>query len=101
MIVWTIGSGESGCTDTLARAADEATAAAAAWLDTHAPTTLGWDGPTADAVTVCVDACETHLVPAYDRRGRYDPPRRPPAPRHHHRPRRHRAPRGLTGPGPP
>jgi hypothetical protein len=73
MIVWTIGSGESSCEDTLHRAAAAATTAAATWLDTHAPTTLGWDGPTESALTVCVDATVTHLVPAYDRRGHYDP----------------------------
>ncbi|GAB2905997.1 hypothetical protein GCM10027047_00200 [Rhodococcus aerolatus] len=73
MIVWTISSGESGCTDTLHRAADQATTAAAGWLNTHAPTTLGWDGPATHAVTVRVDTAETHLAPAYDRRGAYDP----------------------------
>ena len=73
MIVWTISSGESNAEDTLHRAAQAATTAAADWLDGHAPTTPGWDGPAAHAVTVCVDTTETQLAPAYDRRGAYDP----------------------------
>ena len=73
MITWTIGTGESGCTDSLQRAADAATTAAATWLHTHAPTTLGWDGPATTAITVRVEGTETRLVPAYDRCGHYDP----------------------------
>ena len=48
MITWTVDTGASGCTDSLQRPAD-ATTAAATWLHTHAPITLGWDGPVVDA----------------------------------------------------
>ena len=72
MITWTIGTGESGCTESLQRAAD-ATTAAATWLHTHAPTTLGWDGPATAAITVRVEGTQTRLVPAYDRCGHHDP----------------------------
>ena len=48
MIIWTIGTGESGCTDSLQRAP-------------------------AAAITVRVEGTKTRLVPAYDGCGHYDP----------------------------
>ncbi len=73
MIIWTIDGGESGVNDTRARAATEASTAAAILLHATGPRRVPWDGPIGAAVTVCVDDTETCLVPCYDQRGCYDP----------------------------
>lgn len=72
MIIWSIDGGESGVNDTRARAAAEASTAAAILLHATAPRRVPWDGPAAVAVTVCVDDTETRLVPCYDQQGCYD-----------------------------
>lgn len=73
MIIWTLSNGGSGAADACGWAAAEATTAAAAWLHATAPRTLGWGGPHAGAVIVCVEDTDTRLGPCYDRRGLYDP----------------------------
>ncbi len=72
VITWRISNDESGAEDSLTRAAVAATTAAAEHLRTHAPITIGWNGPSQDAVTLHVGDTTTALVPCYDQRCLYD-----------------------------